>query len=133
MGAEVSTIDVSAASLDAGQMERVEERCAEIVSEARPVSIGFEDASAEAEVTQGVGTNGDVLRIVSIDRLDRSACGGTARGRPRRSGRWCRSGSSRKIRGTTRVEFVCGLRALCAARRDFRLLSEISAHALDRV
>jgi len=31
-----------------------------------------------------------------------------------------------KIRGTTRVEFVCGLRALRAARADFRLLSEVS-------
>ena len=31
-----------------------------------------------------------------------------------------------KIRGTTRVEFVCGLRAVRTARADFRLLSEIS-------
>jgi alanyl-tRNA synthetase len=31
-----------------------------------------------------------------------------------------------KIRGTMRVEFVCGLRALRAVRNDFRLLSEIS-------
>src|SRR3984957_1109900 len=31
-----------------------------------------------------------------------------------------------KIRGTVRVEFVCGLRAVRAARTDFRLLSEIS-------
>src|SRR5580658_6067199 len=32
MGAEVSTIDVSAASLDPARIERVEERCAEIVA-----------------------------------------------------------------------------------------------------
>ncbi len=124
MGAEVSTIDVSAASLDAGQMERVEERCAEIVGEARPVSIGFEDASAELGLRKASERTG-TLRIVSIDRLDRSACGGTHVRSTAEIGA-VQIRKLEKIRGTTRVEFVCGLRALRAARKDFRLLSEIS-------
>ncbi len=45
--------------------------------------------------------------------------------RRRRSGRW-QIRKLEKIRGTTRVEFVCGLRAVRAARTDFRLFSEIS-------
>ncbi len=124
MGAEVSSIDVSAAALDAKQVERVEERCAEIVAEARPVLITFEDASADLGLRKASERTG-TLRIVSIDRLDRSACGGTHLRSTAEIGA-LQIRKLEKIRGTTRVEFVCGLRALRAARSDFRLLSEIS-------
>jgi alanyl-tRNA synthetase len=124
MGAVVSTIDVSAAALDAKQMERVEERCAEIVAEARPVLITFEDAAADLGLRKASERTG-TLRIVSIDGLDRSACGGT---HVRSTAEIGAVGIRKleKIRGTTRVEFVCGLRALRAARSDFRLLSDIA-------
>jgi alanyl-tRNA synthetase len=124
MGSLVSTIDVSAASLSPSQTERVEERCAEIVAEARPVLITFEDASADLGLRKASERTG-TLRIVSIKNLDRSACGGTH----------VRSSAEigpiairklEKIRATTRVEFVCGSRAIGAARSDFRLLSEIA-------
>jgi alanyl-tRNA synthetase len=123
MGAEVSTIDVSSTSLDAGQIERVEERCAEIVAEARLVSITFEDASADLGLRKASERTG-TLRIVSIDRLDRSACGGTHVRSTAEIGQ-VQIRKLEKIRATTRVEFVCGLRSLRAARADFRLLSEI--------
>jgi len=124
MGSAVSTIDVSAAALDAKQIERVEERCAEIVAEARPVAITFEDASADLGLRKASERTG-TLRIVAIEGLDRSACGGT---HVRSTAEIGAIGIRKleKIRGTTRVEFVCGLRAVRAARADFRLLSEIS-------
>jgi alanyl-tRNA synthetase len=124
LGAAVSTIDVSAATLDARQVERVEDRCAEIVAEARPVTIAFEDASADLglrKLSERTGT----LRIVSIHGLDRSACGGTHVRSTAEIGA-VEIRKLEKIRGTTRVEFVCGGRAQRAARSDFRLLSEIS-------
>jgi alanyl-tRNA synthetase len=124
MGSTVSTIDVSAASLSPSQTERVEERCAEIVAEARPVLITFEDASADLglrKVSERTGT----LRIVSIKHLDRSACGGTHLRSTAEIGPVAIR-KLEKIRGTTRVEFVCGMRAIRAARSDFRLLSEIA-------
>ncbi len=124
MGAETSTIDVTASTLEPRQIERVEERCAEIVAEARPVLITFEDASADLGLRKASERTG-TLRIVSIDRLDRSACGGTHVRSTAEIGA-VQIRKLEKIRGTTRVEFVCGLRALRAARRDFRLLSEIS-------
>jgi alanyl-tRNA synthetase len=124
MGAQVSTIDVSAPALDPRQIERVEERCAEIVAEARPVSITFEDASTDLALRKASERTG-TLRVVAIQDLDRSACGGThVRSTAEIGGVQIRK--LEKIRGTTRVEFVCGLRALRAARADFRLLSEIS-------
>jgi alanyl-tRNA synthetase len=123
MGAVASTIDASAPSLDAKQIERVEQRCAEIVAQARPVSITFEDASADLGLRKASERTG-TLRIVSIEGMDRSACGGTH----------VRSTSEigpvqirklEKIRATTRVEFVCGFRAVRAARGDYNVLSEI--------
>jgi alanyl-tRNA synthetase len=124
MGSVVSTIDVSAASVDAKQVERVEERCAEIVAAARPVAITFEDASADLGLRKASERTG-TLRIVSIEGLDRSACGGTHVRSTAEIGA-VQIRKLEKIRGTVRVEFVCGLRALRAARADFRLLSEVS-------
>ena len=124
MGAVVSTIDVSAANLDAKQIERVEERCAEIVAEARPVAITFEDASADLGLRKASERTG-TLRIVSIGGLDRSACGGTHVRSTAEIGA-IQIRKLEKIRATTRVEFVCGLRTLRAVRTDFRLLSEVS-------
>ncbi len=124
MGATSSTIDVSTAALDAKQIERVEERCAEIVAEARPVLITFEDAAADLGLRKASERTG-TLRIVAIDGLDRSACGGTHLRSTAEIGP-LQIRKLEKIRGTVRVEFVCGLRAVRAARTDFRLLSEIS-------
>jgi len=124
MGAETSTIDIGAASLDPDRAARIEDRCAEIVAQARPVTVTYEDSAAVSGLrkeSQRTGT----LRIVSIADLDRSACGGTH----------VRSTSEigpvlirklEKVRGSVRVEFVCGLRALRQARGDYRILSDIS-------
>ena len=124
MGAAVSTIDVNAASLSALQIERVEDRCAEIVAKARPVLITFEDASADLGLRKASERTG-TLRIVSIDGLDRSACGGTHVRSTAEIGP-VQIRKLEKIRGTTRVEFVCGMRAVRAARSDFRLLSDVA-------
>jgi alanyl-tRNA synthetase len=122
MGAEVSTIDVSAATLDAGQIERVEERCAEIVSQARAVTISFEEGSGSLGLRKASERSG-TLRIVSIQGIDRSACGGTHVRSTAEIG-LVLVRKLEKIRGTLRLEFVCGGRALRRARADYRLLAE---------
>jgi alanyl-tRNA synthetase len=124
LGAEVSTIDVSAAALDAKRIEQVEERFAEIVGEARPVAITFEDASADLGLRKASERTG-TLRIVSIQGMDRSACGGTHLRSTAEIGAM-QIRKLEKVRATTRLEFVCGGRALRAARADYRLLTEIS-------
>jgi alanyl-tRNA synthetase len=128
MGAETSTIDVSASSLDPAKIERVEERCAEIVAQARPVIVTYEDAASVTGLRKESQRTGS-LRIVSIDGLDRSACGGThVRSTAEIGPVFIRKLD--KVRGNVRVEFVCGLRALRHARRDYRLLAEANlAHA----
>jgi alanyl-tRNA synthetase len=127
LGAEVSTIDVEAPSLAPEQLERAEERCAEVIAQARPVQITFEEASDSLDLRKA-STRAGTLRIVSIQgvdgSLDRSACGGTHVRTTAEIG-MVLAGKTEKIRGTTRLEFVCGRRALRRARADYRLLASI--------
>jgi alanyl-tRNA synthetase len=127
LGVESSTIDIGATagviSLEAGRVACVEDRCAEIVAQARPVSVTYEDSASAAGLRKESQRSG-VLRIVSIENLDRSACGGTHVASTAEIGPlFIRK--LEKIRGNVRVEFVCGGRALRQARGDYRLLSEI--------
>jgi alanyl-tRNA synthetase len=124
MGAVTSTIDIATPVLDAKRIEKVEARCAEIVAEARPVSVTYEDSSADLGLRKASAREG-TLRIVSIDRLDRSACGGTHVRTTGEIGALLIR-KLEKIRGNVRIEFVCGLRAIKHARQDFLTLSEIS-------
>ena len=127
LGVESSTIDIgvpaSLTSLDAARAACVEDRCAEIVAQARPIAVTYEDAAAASGLrkeSQRTGT----LRIVSIADLDRSACGGTHVASTAEIGPLLIR-KLEKIRGNVRVEFVCGLRALRQARAEYRVLSEI--------
>ena len=124
MSAASSTIDIGTPALDSKRAERVEERCAEIIAEARPVTISYEDSSADLGLRKASARSG-TLRIISIDRLDKSACGGThVRSTAELGPLLIRKID--KMRGNARIEFVCGMHALGTARRDFRTLSEIS-------
>jgi alanyl-tRNA synthetase len=130
LSADSSTIDISPPTLDSKRAEKVEERCAEIIAEARPIKITYEDSSADLGLRKASARTG-TLRIVSIDApdkrdgLDKSACGGThVRSTAELGPILIRKID--KIRGNARVEFVCGLRALRRARQDFKTLSEIS-------
>ncbi len=124
LGVEVCTIDVTAPSLSTQQIDKAEERCAAIVSEARALGITFEDAAADLGLrkeSQRTGT----LRVVDIEGVDRSACGGTHVRTTAEIGPVLIR-KTEKIRGNTRLEFVCGQRALRHARADFRTLQELS-------
>jgi alanyl-tRNA synthetase len=124
MGVETSTIDIGVPSFDLERVARVEDRCAEIVAQARPVAVTYEDAASAAGLRKESQRAG-ILRIVSIENLDRSACGGThVRSTAELGPVLIRK--LEKVRGNVRVEFVCGQRALFHARRDYRWLSEIS-------
>jgi alanyl-tRNA synthetase len=124
LGAEVCTIDVTAPVLTSVQIDQCEVRCAEIVGEARPLAITFEDADADLGLRKESQRSG-TLRVVAIQGIDRSACGGTHVRTTAEIGPVLIR-KIEKIRGNTRLEFVCGLRALHQARADFRTLQDLS-------
>jgi alanyl-tRNA synthetase len=121
LGAETSTIDVATPAFSPEQAARAEDRCAQLAAEARPVTVAFEEASADLDLRKASSRTG-VLRIVSIEGIDRTACGGThVRTTAETAPILIRKVD--KVRDTARLEFVCGARALDRARQDFRLLS----------
>jgi alanyl-tRNA synthetase len=75
LGAEASTIDI-ARTLDSGEIRRAAERANEIVFENRPVTVSYQDSAEDLALRKPTEREG-VIRIVSIQNLDRSACGGT--------------------------------------------------------
>ena len=120
MGATASTIDLSCASMTPDELRTAEERANQIVYENRRVNIGFEDAGA-AEGLRKASERSGSLRIVSIEGLDRSACGGTHVQATGEIGAILLR-TVEKIRGNVRLEFLCGSRAIRRARADYTAL-----------
>ena len=123
-GPDYATLDLDAPSLSRDQLVEAEERANEIVAEARPVVVTFEDAATATGLRKASDRSG-TLRVVSIDRVDRSACGGTHVRSTAEIGTVLVR-SSEKMKKTTRVEFVCGQRAVRRARKDYESLSAIA-------
>ncbi len=121
LGAESSTIDLESAALTREQARAAERRANEIVLEGRAVGVEYEDA-ATATGLRKAAQRGGTLRIITIDGLDRSACGGTHVRTTSEIGP-VQIRKLDKIRGNVRVEFLCGWRALRRSRADFEALA----------
>jgi alanyl-tRNA synthetase len=124
LGAESATIDLEGGPVEARMVTEAEWRANQLVSENRAMDVRFEDARAAQGLRKASEREG-TLRIVSIDGLDRSACGGT---HVRSTGEIgpILLRRTEKIRQSVRVEFVCGGRAVRRARADFEALSSIA-------
>jgi len=124
LGQESSTIDLTTPSVSPEQVRAVELRTNEIVCEDRPILVSYHDSKEDLGLRKESDREGE-LRVVSIDQLDRIACGGTH----------VRSTGGigpvlirklEKVRNTVRVEFLCGLRAVRRARADFEALTRVA-------
>lgn len=123
-GSEFNTVDLETGSITADQIREAELRASAVAAENRPVSVTFEQHSAAEGLRKASEREGE-LRIVSIEGLDRSACGGThVRSTGEIGAILIRKQD--KIRGNVRLEFVCGARAVRRARQDFDALSHIA-------
>jgi len=123
LGAESSSIDISK-TLESSQLRSAERRANEIVFENRPVQVSFQDSTANLDLRKPTEREG-VIRIISIQDLDRSACGGTHVRATGEIGPILIRKLDR-IRGNQRIEFVCGTRAVQRARADYEALSAIA-------
>lgn len=119
---DYSTMDVAAPSLSAEQLRRIQERAAELVFENRPIQIGF--TASAGGLRKEVDREGS-LRVVEITGLDRSACGGThVRSTAEIGPIFIRK--TEKIRNSTRLEFLAGMRAVRRALDDYDSLAAIA-------
>ena len=126
LGEQISTIDLDIQSISRDDLARVERLSNEIIGQDRPISVRY----ATREQAQSMGVRklpereGEI-RLIDIQNFDLNACGGThARSTGQIGGLLLRR--TEKVKQSVRVEFVCGLRAVGAARQDFELLGEAS-------
>jgi alanyl-tRNA synthetase len=111
LGEAASTIDL-AREVSPAAIEAAVDEANRIVWEDRPVAIRFvtdEEAATLALRKEPARTG--LLRLIEVEDFDLSACGGTHVARTGAIGLIAVSGSE-KFRGGTRVEFLCGGRAL---------------------
>ncbi len=111
-------------TLEPDQLREAERRANQIVFENRPVTVSFQHSSEDLGLRKPTEREGEV-RIVSIQGLDRSACGGTHVRATGEIGPILLRKLDR-IRGNLRIEFLCGGRAVARARADFEALSQIA-------
>lgn len=124
-GAAASTIDLEGNPAGSNWLSALERRANEEIFRNRPIFTTFEDAATARNLRKPSDRPG-TLRVVSIDGLDRSACGGTHVRQSAEIGPLL-LGRTEKVRQSLRLEFRCGLRVLEEARRRGQALDEVQA------
>jgi alanyl-tRNA synthetase len=115
LGADVSTIDLDR-ELSPDDIRRAEDDANGTVWRDRPVTIRFVEPEEAARLPlRKEPARQGVLRVIEIADCDLSACGGTHVGSTGSIGIIAVAGWER-VRGGSRIEFVCGGRALRAHR-----------------
>ncbi len=134
LGAESSTIDLALpegmSEISAREIEEVEAEVNRLVFEDRPLTPRWHTREeAEAMLARGelrkLPDREGPMRVIEMSGVEFNACGGT---------HVCSTGAIggllvrklEKVKQGWRVEFVCGLRAVKAARRDYTLLSGVA-------
>ncbi len=124
-GAEHSAIEFDAAAATDAQLQDLAAWANAAVERAVPVHVSFEDAATATGLRKPSERDGEI-RIVAIDGIDRSACGGTHVSRTSEIGAIMITGSER-IRGRTRVGFLAGRRTLAKLRMWDQALHQVAA------
>jgi alanyl-tRNA synthetase len=123
-GVQASSLDLDVDSVTRDEVAAVERRANELVVANRSVRVSFEEA-ASVEGLRKASDRAGTLRVVIIDGVDRSACGGTHVRATGEIGAILVRKVDR-VKKQVRLEFVCGLRAVRRARADFDLLSRLA-------
>jgi len=125
LGTETSTIDLERPVASSALIQEVEELASRIVFEDRPVhilAVGLADLAALGVRKESQRTG--AIRVIDVEGFDRSPCGGTHVRRSGEIGLISILGHER-YKGGTRVEFVCGGRALRMLRKDHEILKAL--------
>ena len=121
-GDDTNTVDVACEDFDPSILAAIEHRANALLVQNRRVTVSFENAAEATGLRKASDRDGE-LRIVTIDGIDRSACGGTHVDFTGEIGALLLR-RAEKTKGNTRIEFVCGHRAVTRARLDAELLTK---------
>ena len=120
-GDESNTIDMTCENFDPTTLAAIERRANTLIVKNRRVTVSFENAAEATGLRKPSDRDGE-LRIVTIEGIDRSACGGTHVDGTGEIGALLLR-RAEKTKGHTRIEFICGHRAVSRARLDAELLT----------
>ena len=124
-GASCSTVDVSAASpIPDATFADIEAEANELIASNKPVTVSFENSASATGLRKPSDRTG-TIRVITIADVDRSACGGTHVESLAEIGTLLLRRVER-MKGQQRIEFLCGRRALGAARSDYLTLQQLS-------
>lgn len=127
LGPDLSTVDLDADRMEDSRLREIVDGVNAIIWDNRPVTARFyPKEEAEALGLRKPTAREGEIRVVEVEGCDRSACGGT---------HVCRTGEvgvllalrTEKMKGKTRVHFVCGRRALRVFWEEHAVLSSLSA------
>lgn len=123
-GDDTSTIDLDTGSAAPEQLLEIEQRANAAITGNHSVSVTYEPAS-EARDLRKTSEREGTLRVVTIEGLDRSACGGT---HVRHTGEIgaILLGKSERMKQKVRLEFLCGARAMRQARLDANAVAAVA-------
>lgn len=127
LGQQSATIDL-AREVTAAEIARAEDDANRVVWEDRPVSVRF--ASADEAAAMGMrkeSVRTGTLRLIDVQDYDLSACGGTHVERTGAIG-VIAIGGWEKLRGGSRIEFLCGNRVVQRFRLWRDSLSAMQKH-----
>lgn len=133
LGPAVCTIDIQGRPLSAEAMAEIELQVNAVVAQALPVQISYvAREQAEEMLSSGLlrklPPREGSIRLIAIPGIDLNACGGTHVATTAAIGPVLLRGTER-VRDSVRVQFVCGGRAIRAAREDFSVVTAL-AHSL---
>ncbi|MCU0228984.1 MAG: alanyl-tRNA editing protein [Bryobacterales bacterium] len=124
LGVHNATVEFAISSAEAAALADLERRANLEIAAALPITATFYPPG-EAPVLRKTVQREGPLRVVSIEGLDRSACGGTHVPNTAQIG-CLLLGATERIRKNLRVEFVCGLRAVERAAGQRDLLAQVT-------
>lgn len=125
LGAGSATVEFAVPQASPEELAQLEQRVNLEIAAARPVSAGMYAPDAAPPLRKPTARTG-MLRIVTIEGIDHSACGGTHVGSTAQIG-CLLLGATERIRKQVRLEFACGLRAMRRAAEMRLLLSRCAA------
>jgi alanyl-tRNA synthetase len=120
LGARTSTIDIELQSPTVEHMRAAEEMANEVIFEDRPMRVHLmnEAEAARLPLRKESAVSGEI-RVIEVEGFDWSPCGGTHASAAGQVGLIAVKGYER-VKKMTRVEFVCGHRAL----EDYRAAND---------
>ncbi len=129
-GDEASTIEFAVASTPPERLTELEDAANAAIGSALELSVSFEEAAAATRAGLRKPTDrSGLVRVVTIDGVDRSACGGTHVRRTSELG-MIMVGGTERIRGNVRLNFIAGARILRRLRSVQETLDTLAAAAV---